>query len=151
MAGDGLQGHVPADWRRFVASNTLVLAPDRAFVESPGGPSSFTYGVQVGVARSTTHFLEDDTQTLVGSLMRESPAIRWPRNYQGTMIAGQIGLTTVLSSVSAVTGRFEYVSVSTAHLPDGSFLYVVGIAPDEDASTFRRAYQRVLESIEIVE
>ena len=151
MVGDVLQVHVPANWRRFVASNTVIFAPDGAFVESPEGPSSFTYGVQVGVARSTTGYLEDDTHTLVRSLARENPALRWVPVYQDTMIGGLVVLTTVVSNVSAVTRRFEYVSVSTAHLPDGSLLYVIGIAPDEDAGTYRRAYRRVVESIEIVD
>jgi len=151
MVGDMLQLHVPDNWRRYVASNTVIFAPDGAFVDSLEGPSSFTHGVQVGVARSTTGYLEDDTRTLVQSFARENPALRWPPVYQNTMIGGRAGLTTVVSNVSAVTERFEYVSVSTAHLPDGSLLYVIGIAPDDDASAYRGVYRQLLESIEIVD
>ena len=151
MAGDMLRVHVPANWRRLMASNTVIFAPDRAFVESPAGPSSFTHGVQVGIARSTTGYLEDDTRALLQSFMRENPALRWAPAYQSTTIGGQIGVTTALSNVSAVTGRFEYISVSTAHLPDGSLLYVIGIAPEDEAGTYRRAFERVLASIQIVD
>jgi hypothetical protein len=151
MVGDMLRADVPANWGRFVASNTVIFAPDGAFVESPEGPSSFTHGVQVGVARSTTGRLQDDTHTLVQSFARRNPALRWLPVYQNTLVGAWAGLTTVVSNVSPVTGQFEYVSVSTVHLPDGSLLYVIGIAPDDDAGTYRRAYQRVVESIGIVE
>ena len=151
MAGDMLRVHVPANWRRLMASNTVIFAPDRAFVASPEGPSSFTHGMQVGIARSTTRTLENDTQALVHSFRRENPALRWGPVFRDTTIAGRIGITTVVNNVSVVTGRFEYMSVSTAHLPDGDLLYVIGIAPEDEAGTYRRAFERVLESIQIVE
>ena len=151
MAGDLLRVQVPVNWRRLIASNTVIFAPDRAFVESPEGPAMFTHGVQVGVARSTTWDLEGDTRALLRSLWRENPRLRWVPAYQVTTIGGQFGVTATMSNVSAVTGRFEYMSVSAAHLPDGNFLYVIGIAPADEAGTYRRAFERVLESIQIVE
>ena len=60
-------------------------------------------------------------------------------------------MTTVVSNVSVVSRRFEYMSVSTTHLPDGNLLYVIGIAPEDEAGTYRRAFERVLESIQIVD
>ncbi len=151
MAGDMLRVEVPVNWRRLVASNTVIFAPDRAFVESPEGPARFTHGVQIGIARSTTWDLGSDTLALLQSVWQGNPALRWVPVYQGTTIGGQFGVTTALSNVSAVTGRFEYVSVSTAHLPDGNLLYVIGIAPEVETGTYRRAFERVLESIQIVE
>ena len=151
MAGDMLRVQVPANWRRLVASNTVIFAPDRAFVESPEGPAMFTHGVQVGVARSATWDLKGDTRALVQSLWRENPRLRWVPAYQVTTIGGQFGVTATMSNVSAVTGRFEYMSVSTAHLSDGNLLYIIGIAPADEAGTYRQAFERVLESIQIIE
>ena len=95
-AGDMLRVRVPANWRRLMASNTATFAPDRAFVTSPEGPSSFTHGVQVGIARSATGYLESDTQALVHSFRRENPSLRWGPVYQDTTIGGRVGITTVM-------------------------------------------------------
>ena len=150
-AGDNLEAQVPVGWRRFVSGNAVIFAPDRAFEWSTEGPASFTHGVQVGVARSTTGYLEDDTLALVDSFRLGNPRFRWGAVYRPTTIAGRAGITTTASNVSSISGSFEYVLASTAHLPDGSLLYVIGIAPEEEAGVYRRAYERVLGAIRIVE
>ena len=60
------------------------------------------------------------------------------------------GLTTVLSNVSALSREFEEVTVWTAHLSDGNLLFGVGVAPLPESATYRNAFNRVLESIQIV-
>ena len=71
--------------------------------------------------------------------------------YQRIKIAKRSGLTTVASNVSAVSGEFEQVTVSTMHLPDGSLLYIIGVAPQEESGTYRNAFNRVVESLYIVD
>lgn len=148
-AGDLLQLSVPANWRRVAAGNTVMFAPEGAFVDSGDGPAGFTHGVQVAVARSLTGNLERDTQALLESFGQASPRLQWTPAFQRATIGGRPGLTTTMTNVSAVTGEFELVSVSTALLPDGSLLYVIGLAPQDEAGTYRSAFNRVLESLVI--
>jgi Zn-dependent protease with chaperone function len=150
-AGDMLEVRVPVNGSRVVAGNTVTFAPDRPFEESSTGPPLFTHGVQVGIARSTTGYLEDDTLALVESFRLGNPALRWGAVYRATTIGGRAGIMTTASNVSPIGGSFEYVLVSTAHLPDGGLLYVIGIAPEEEAGVYRRTYERILGSIRVVE
>jgi len=43
------------------------------------------------------------------------------------------------------------VSVWTLYLPDDSFLFIIGIAPQEEAGTYRNAFDEVVESLRILE
>lgn len=149
-AGDLLLMRVPANWRRLPASNTVTFAPEGAFVNTLRGAMGVTHGVQVGVARGLTGNLQGDMEALLEALARGNRHVRWTPAYQRTTIAGRSGLTTVLSNVSSLNGEFEHVSVSAAHLPDGSLLYVIGVAPQEEAGTYRNAFNQMRESLQIV-
>lgn len=140
---------VPANWRRISRSNTVMFAPDGAVFESDGNATAFTHGIQVGVARSLTGDLKRDTEALLQSFGQANPQLRWVPAYQRTTIGGRAGLTTVMNNVSAVTRQFEYVSVSTVHLDNGNLLYVIGIAPQDEAGIYRNAFNRIQESIQL--
>lgn len=149
-AGDSLVLSVPANWERVPASNTITFAPAGAFLNTLRGALGVTHGVQVGVARSLTGNLQTDMQALLRALGQNNPRIQWTPASQRTTFAGRSGLTTVLNNVSAVTGGFEQVFLSTVYLPDGNFLYVIGLAPSDDAATYRSAFNRVRDSIRVV-
>lgn len=149
-AGDLAQLKVPADWRRLQAGNTVVFAPHGAFVESANGPTAVTHGLQVGVARSLTGDLERDVEALLTSFGRGNAFLQWRPTYQRVSIGGRRGLSTTVRNVSLATGELEHVSVSAAHLPDGSLLYVIGVTPQEEAGLYRNLFNRVLESFEIL-
>jgi len=150
-AGDLLLMSVPANWQRLPSGNTVVFAPEGAFIGLQDGPAAVTHGVQVGVARSLTGNLAGDTQALLVSFGRDNPDLTWTPAFQHITVARRSGLTTAVSHVSPVTGALEYVSVSTAHLPDGSFLYVIGVAPQDDAGLYRNAFGRVVASLELLD
>lgn len=109
MAGDALQLAVPENWRRSVVGNTIVFAPERPVTRSPDDAPSFTHGVQIGVARSTTGDLESDTQALMQNLARTDSILLWAPVYRDIVIGRHAGITAALSNVSVVTGEREYV------------------------------------------
>jgi hypothetical protein len=61
------------------------------------------------------------------------------------------GLATPLANVSEVTGQREYVNLSTAELRDGTILYMIGVAPQSEAATYERTFQRVRETLQIAD
>jgi len=75
----------------------------------------------------------------------------WTPAVQQVTIGGRLGLTTTVSHVSPVTRDFETVSVSAVHLEDGSLLYVIGVAPQDEAGIYRSAFNRVLRSIQLID
>lgn len=150
-AGDQLRLSVPANWRRLLVGNTVTFAPDGAYLTLRDGPAAMTHGFQVGVARSLTGNLNGDVMSLLNRLARNNPKLTWIPAFQRTRVAGYDALTTTLSNVSPVTSDFEMATVTGIRLPDDSFLYFLGIAPQSEASTYRRAFDRVAESLQILD
>ncbi len=149
-AGDSLMLSVPANWNRVPASNTVTFAPKGAFLNTLRGAMGVTHGVQVGIARSLTGDLQADTQALLQTFSHTNPHLVWTPPFQRTSMAGRTGLTITFSNVSERTGDFEQVSLVTVHLPGGSFLYLIGLSPLDEAGIYRNAFNHVRESVQIV-
>jgi hypothetical protein len=149
LVGNVLEMEVPSNWRRLSGKSSVAFAPVGASVASDDGTTTFTHGIQVGVALSSTKDLAGDIFALLERFTRTHPRTQWAPVYQRTSFGGQPGLTSIASTVSDVSGRFEYVSVSAAHLRDGRLLYIIGIAPQPEAGTYRGAFTRIRRSIRV--
>ena len=147
--GDSLVLSVPANWTRVAAGNSVAFGPDGAFLTTPGGSLTMTHGIQVGVARSVTGDLQRDLQTLIETLSRAGVNVRWRPSYQTTTLARRQALTTALVNVSAATGGFEQVLVCAAHLSNGQLIYLISVSPMDESATYRRAFDRIRESIRL--
>lgn len=151
-AGDQLQFAAPASWRRLLAGNTAILVPEGAYVTTQQGPAFITHGVQVGLARSITGEVNGDLPALISGLARANPKLTWTPAFQGVRIAGRDGYTTTMSHVSPATGDFEMVAVAAVTLPDeGGFLYVLSVAPQAEAATYRGVFEQMIESVRLNE
>ena len=58
---------------------------------------------------------------------------------------------TTLSNVSEVTGEPEAVNITTTQLRDGSLLFMIGVAPQEEARTYLNTFGRVRQSLQIAD
>jgi hypothetical protein len=139
---------VPANWRQIGSGNTVTYAPDGAFVQAQDGHSVFTHGIEVGVTQGNGGSLQQSTEQLLQSFARTNPDLRRQGGYSRTNIGGRQGLTTTLSNVSEVSGQSEAVNLSTVQLPDGSVLFLIGVAPQEDARTYLTTFSRVRQSLQ---
>ncbi len=152
VAGDQLQLAVPTNWSRLLAGNTLVLAPEGAYVAMHQGPAGITHGIQVGLARSITGDVNSDLPALLSRLARANPRLTWTPAFQRIGIAGRDGYRTTMSHVSPVTGDFETVTVAAVDLPDeGGFLYFLGVAPQMESATYRGIFEQMIESARLNE
>jgi len=143
-----LRVSVPDNWEQLDTGDGVTYAPDGGFFEE-NGATAFTHGVQIGVAQGGSGNLQRDTEQLVQSFARGNPDLRQSGNARRETIGGRTGLTIPLTNVSEVTGQQEAVSLSTAHLRDGSVLYLIGVAPREEAPTYDRAFRQVRQSMRI--
>ena len=142
---------VPLDWHRLLVGNTVIFAPEGAYVALRDGPAGITHGFQIGVARSIAGDLSGDVTSLLNRLARSNPKLTWAPAFQRLRVAGHDALTTTISNVSPVTGDFEMVTLTALRLSDDSFLYFLGVAPQMDASTYRGAFERVVESFQVLD
>src|SRR5688572_4368590 len=148
--GNFLRVSVPSNWDVVDDTGGVTYAPDGAFFRGDGGATAFTHGVQVGTTRGTGN-LQRDTQQILSGFAKSNPELRQQSGLQRDNVGGRNGLTTILTNTSEVTGQRERIALSTAQLRDGSVLYVIGVAPENEAGTYNSTFQRVRQSLQIAD
>ena len=148
--GDFVRLRVPANWRQITSGGgTVMYAPQGGYVRTEDGQSAFTHGLELGVMQTDGGSLQQNTEQLLQSFARSNPELRRQGGYSRASIGGRQGLTTTLSNVSEVTGEREAVNVSTVQLSDGSVLFLLGVAPSDEAQTYFNTFGRVRQSVEL--
>jgi len=150
--GEFIRMQVPSNWRQLNSgSGTVTYAPQGGYVRTEDGQSAFTHGLELGVVQTDGGSLQQNTDQLLQMFARGNPDLRRQNGYSRTTIDGRQGLTTTLSNVSEVTGAPEAVNVSTTQLSDGSLLFLLGVAPSDEAQTYFNTFGRVRQSIQLAD
>jgi hypothetical protein len=139
---------VPSNWRELSSNSSVTFAPDGAY-GSYDGQGVFTHGVEIGVARNGSRNLQRATDQFIDSLAESNPRLRRGSGYRQRSVAGRNGLQTVLSNVSDVTRQGETIQLVTTLLSDGSLMYAVGVAPEDEYSAYQPHFQRVIQSLRL--
>ncbi len=147
---DFLRVSVPANWEQVSTGVGVTYAPDGGFVQGDG-QTAFTHGVEVGVVEGGTGNLQRDTQQVLQNFARSNPELQRAGTTRRVSMGGRQGLSTPLVNTSDVTGQREYVNLATAQLRNGDILYVIGVAPQPEAGTYERTFQRVRETLQIAD
>ena len=148
--GNFLQVSVPANWQQISGGNTVMYAPEGGYIRTEN-QSAFTHGVEIGVMQGQGggSSLQQSTDQLLRSFAQSNPQLRRQGGYNRANVGGRQGLTTTLSNVSEVTGETEAVNVSTTQLSDGSVLFVIGVAPADEARVYLNTFNRVRQGLQI--
>lgn len=147
--GNFLRLSVPENWSEVSAANTSVTyAPQGAYFQAQGG-TAFTHGVEVGIANTGTNNLQQGTEGLIQSFAQSNPQLRRAGGYKRENISGRNGLTTTLTNVSEVTGSREVITVSTVQLDNTQILFMIGVAPEQEARNYQNAFANVRKSVQI--
>jgi len=137
---------VPSNWQELPGSNSVTFAPEGAY-GSVNGSSTFTHGMEIGIARNESHDARTATDELIQALRQSNPRLSQPSGYQRASIGGRQGLHSVLSNVSDVTGGAETIEVYTTQLDDGTLFYALGVSPRDQYGSYSRAFSSVVNSI----
>jgi hypothetical protein len=148
---NGMRVAVPANWGPVQsAGNSVTYAPEGAYFSGDNGGSAFTHGVEVGVAQGTGD-LQRDTNSLLRNFAQSNPDLQQSGRSRNESVAGRSGVTVDLANVSEVTGQPEYISLSTTELRNGGLLYVIGVAPRNEAGTYQDAFRRIRQNIQVAD
>jgi beta-barrel assembly-enhancing protease len=139
---------VPSNWRELPNNDTVTFAPDGGYGDY-NGQSTFTHGIEFGVARNEAHDLQTASEELVNDLSRGNPRLSRPSGFRRTTIDGRNALQTTLDNVSEVTGRSEQIQVLTTQLRDGNLFYAIAVAPDDEASAYRSTFNKIVNSLDL--
>jgi len=148
--GRFLRVTVPSNWQQQEGNDGVTYAPTGGFFRDSSGRTAFTHGVQVGVAQGGTGSLQRDTEAILQGFARSNPNLR-STGTRREALGGRTGLTTILSNVSDVSGRPEMVALSTTQLKDGTVLFIVGVAPRDEADAYEAAFKRVRQVLQIAD
>jgi len=129
----------------------VTYAPEGGIYQTQSGQSTFTHGVEVGVVDGDGAGLQRATDALVQSFARTNPQLRRQGGYSRVNIGGRQGLSTTLLNVSEVTGEPEAVNLSTVQLRDGSVLFLIGVAPQDEARLYFNTFNRVRQNLQIAD
>jgi len=149
--GSFLRLSVPANWQAIDSNGAVTYAPEGGYFRTQDGQSTFTHGVQVGVARPAGRTLQQKTEQLLQGFARGNPQLRRQGGFTRTTIDGRPGLAAQLQNVSEVTGQVESVSLSTVELRDGSMLFLIGVAPGNQARSYSNTFARVRQSVQLTD
>ena len=147
--GDFLRVSVPANWEPIDGNGTVTYAPEGGVIRTQGGQQTFTHGIEVGVARESRGTLQQQTERLLQAFAQSNPQLRRQTGYSRTSIGGRQGLTTTLVNVSEATGGTETINVSTALLTDGRLLFLIGVAPSNEAAEYLDTFGRVRSTLQL--
>lgn len=147
--GDFLTVAVPANWHQIGGRGGVQYVPEGGYFQGRNGGSAFTHGVQIGVVSAPGERLEEATAGLIEAFAAANPQLRRSTGYSRTTIDGRRGMATTLTNVSEVTGQSEVISLATVPLQDGSLLYLLGVAPQDEARGYQRTFDRVRASLRI--
>ena len=142
---DFLQLTVPTKWAEVSGDEKgVTYAPEGGY-----DGEAFTHGVQIGIADRGTGDLKRDTDALITSLTQSNRQLRFSGSYSRESIDGRAALRTTLSNMSEATGQNESVSLTTTRLMDGRLLFLIGVAPQAEASSYQDAFRRVRQSVRL--
>jgi hypothetical protein len=150
IEGEVVRVSIPSNWRELPGSNAVTFAPEGAYGNA-GVKSVFTHGLGMGFARNDKRNLRLTTDDFIESYVLVTPSAGRTFRYSRVTIGDRPGLHTVLSSASAVTGEPERIEMFTTLLRDGTFFYVLAVAPRDCVGDYAGTFRRVVESIEIMD
>jgi hypothetical protein len=146
-----LQVSVPSNWSQVNQNDGITYAPQGAFFDTQNGGTTFTHGVEFGVAQGGSGNLERDTASLLNNFARSNPDLRRQNNPNKVNINGRQGLVTQLSNVSEVSGQQEFVQLTTTYLRDGRMFYMIGVGPQNEANTYNNTFNRVRSTLQFAD
>jgi hypothetical protein len=148
--GDRFTVSVPSNWREIGNNDSVMFAPNGAYGRA-NGHSVFTHGVEIGMARRDARNLQQATNLLIDNLSENNPNLTHGSGYQRITVNGRRALRTTLENVSEATGSRETIQLTTAQLPAGDLMYVIGVAPQDEFADYRPVFDRVVQSIRLNE
>jgi hypothetical protein len=145
--GVALRISVPPTWRTVQEGSTVFIGPDDG-QRRVDGKTRISYGIELGVTRSTRREPNAAFEILVDQLQTSNRAFRSASIARLVTLAGRLGLRETFANTSAVTGHDEFVVVAAAPVDDGRAMHVIGVAPREQFAAFRPTFEAILLTIE---
>jgi len=157
----------PENWRASGQGDAVTFAPDGGLIADGQGNHALAYGMLIniyepqhqhygydqqrlqpegyGQGRATALTVEHVTDELIQELRQSNPQLRVIQQHERIRIAGERGLSTVLTNDSPLANTRERNWLVTVLRPEG-LLFFVAVAPEADFQDYNSAFGKMLDS-----
>jgi hypothetical protein len=147
--GDIFTVRVPSNWREMTSATVVTFAPEGGY--EGDGQTAFSHGVQFGVGRNETHNLRTATEELIESVAQGNPGLGRPSGFRNVTVSGRRGLQTTVVNVLEETKERETIHIVTTQLPDGNLFFMIAVAPEGQVRVYQPVFDRVVQSITLID
>ena len=147
--GKVFKAQVPTEWTAVASKSAIKVVPENGLGEL-NGQSVFTHGVEFGVTKAASRNLEEATKQWLNAVAQNNPELRLAGQPQNVRLSQRTGLAIPLTNPSAL-GGVEQIGVYTTFLVDGTLFYYITIVPEAETDAFEGVFQRIGESIRLIE
>ena len=147
--GGVFRASVPSNWTTLESKSAIKAVPQNGYGPLKG-ETVFSHGVEFGVSRASSRDLRTATNAWLDAVVQSNPGLRVAGSQQASRMSQRSALSTPLVNPSPLGGQ-ELIGLYTTFLVDGSLFYYMTIVPEKDAPAFDEAFQRVGESIRLID
>jgi hypothetical protein len=139
---------VPDGWRRVQDGARVLFAPADGHAAFAGKPR-VTRGVELGIAPVMATNFGVAFDEIVGTVQSINPELRSASITRLLKLAGRMGMRGTFDNTSPATRGPEYVIIAAAPIEGRRVVYMLGVGPSEQWTTFRPTLEAILASIAI--
>lgn len=144
---------IPSNWNNVKDSESnFIFAPKGAYGKMPNSQNTqgimmVTHGIFVGVISIGGRDLHSATVDFIKQQIEANPDFKINYIPQIKNIGERQGYVTVISGPSAINGVAEIDTTYTFETQDGRMFYLITITPQDEATQYQQAFQRILASL----
>lgn len=138
--------NVPNNWDQLPDNTSIYFSPAGGY-----GKDGITHGALLGLYTPQNKTLSAAHEEYVNSILQGNSYLRKQGASYSSSMAGRSGRATQLTGVSTVTNRTEVVTISSVILSNGSLLYLVAVSPQNEATTYNRAFTAMRGSLQVTD
>lgn len=146
---DSFALQVPANWQLVTSGNSnMIFAPAGGFGDL-NGQLMVTHGIFVGTRPLDRGDLAASTQGFIREQLDSNPDFQVARAPQQVDFGGQEGYVSIVSGPSIINGVVEIDVTYTTILGNGRMFYLITIAPEDEATLYKPAFEKIIRSLRL--
>lgn len=140
---------VPANWDMLkTGSSDLIFSPKGAYGKYDD-KLMVTHGIFVGVRKVSEPDLRAATNAYVQLQVGGNSDFEIAQEPRQIDFGGQEGYYAVFSGPAAINGVVEVDEIYTTLTDDGRMFYIITIVPEDEAQTYRPAFEKIIRSLRL--
>lgn len=145
----GLRVSVPDNWRELGDGNSSVWFVPEGGYGQVRGQDVFTHGINFTVGPAQGQGLQGAMNQMINTWLQDNPNMSQVGRTQGSNSGRRYWLSTRFRNRNGATGQTETMALFATQLNNGNVLFISTVAPQNEASDFQAAFDRILNSVQI--